>query len=128
MTANPNPETAKPNPAKIAALNDLARSQPWNVNCKTMLTQGIAALPYNIIRDIREAVEKFDNFHWHNDPHHEHDFGKIEMTLLQGGEQHTITVFWKIDYYEAGTDYGSPDPSDIFVTDRVLTIMLAEEY
>ena len=50
----------------------------------------------------------------------EHDFGAFE---LEGQN-----LFWKIDYYDTGLKYGSPNPEDPRVTRRVLTIMLAEEY
>ena len=50
----------------------------------------------------------------------EHDFGSID----EAG----VRCFWKIDYYDRKTEFGSPDPADPAVTTRVLTIMLAEEY
>ena len=55
-----------------------------------------------------------------NDPHEEHDFGSFEA------EGHTI--FFKIDYYDRDLAYHSPDASDPAVTERVMTVMLAEEY
>ena len=36
--------------------------------------------------------------------------------------------FWKIDYYDINFLYHSPDPSNTSITDRVLTIMHADEY
>jgi uncharacterized protein DUF3768 len=38
------------------------------------------------------------------------------------------TIFFKIDYYDKPLAGHSPDPADSSVTERVITIMLAEEY
>ena len=54
------------------------------------------------------------------DPYEEHDFGSFEA------DGHKI--FFKIDYYHSTLTVHSPDPSDPAVTNRVITIMLAEEY
>jgi hypothetical protein len=37
-------------------------------------------------------------------------------------------VFFKIDYYDVAMRLHSPDPADPEVTERVITVMLAEEY
>ncbi len=37
-------------------------------------------------------------------------------------------IFFKIDYYDKQGAFHSSDPSDPAVTQRVITIMLAEEY
>ena len=52
----------------------------------------------------------------------EHDFGSFEME----GQK----LFWKIDYFEKGSDYlaGAETPENAETTDRLLTIMLAGEY
>jgi hypothetical protein len=55
-----------------------------------------------------------------NDPHHEHDFGAIDL--------HGEKWFWKFDYYSSDMRHGSDDPSDVNRTRRVLTIMAASEY
>ena len=66
-------------------------------------------------------VIAFDDFNADNDPHREHDFGSFELN----GDK----LFWKIDYYSTDDpDLGSEDPSDPAKTERVLTVMLAEEY
>ena len=70
--------------------------------------------------DIMRRVHDFTAFTPDNDPHGEHDFGSFEFA----GK----TIFWKIDCYDCDLNYGSPDPSDEPVTERVLTVMLAEEY
>jgi hypothetical protein len=38
------------------------------------------------------------------------------------------TIFFKIDYFDKALASHSPDPADPSVTERVITIMLAEEY
>ena len=63
----------------------------------------------------------YDDFCHANDPHEEHDFGSFEAD----GQ----TIFFKIGYYDdKDLTYHSPDPSDGSVTERVITIMLADEY
>ncbi|WP_042467047.1 DUF3768 domain-containing protein, partial [Sphingomonas sp. FUKUSWIS1] len=36
-------------------------------------------------------------------------------------------VYFKIDYYDAAFQYGSEDPADASITQRVLTIMVRED-
>jgi hypothetical protein len=62
----------------------------------------------------------FDDFCTANDPHDEHDFGAFEF---EGAR-----IMFKIDYYDNDLNFHSPNPADPAVTERVLTIMLAEEY
>jgi hypothetical protein len=104
---------------KIAELNDLARTA-MGVASRVMMTPGIAAMSAEDQSAIREAVEKFDDFNAGNDPHQEHDFGGFDF----GG----VKVFWKLSYYDRDLKYHSSDPADVTVTQRVLTIMLADEY
>ncbi len=52
--------------------------------------------------------------------HEEHDFGALEV------EGHMI--YFKIDYFDRDLSMHSPDPADSSATQRVITIMLAEEY
>lgn len=72
------------------------------------------------MNDVFTEVALFKDFDEDNDPHGEHDFGVFDFL----GER----LFWKIDYYDTQYRYGSPDPSDILKTCRVLTVMLAHEY
>jgi hypothetical protein len=69
---------------------------------------------------IVKTIAVYDDFCHDNDPHEEHDFGAFEA------EGHTI--FFKIDYFDPTLTYHSDDPADPSITDRVITIMLAEEY
>jgi hypothetical protein len=69
---------------------------------------------------IVKAIAVFDDFCQANDPYEEHDFGAFEAERR--------TIFFKIDYLDTTLTHHSPDPADAAVTERVLTIMLAEEY
>src|SRR3546814_13625577 len=60
--------------ATIAALNDIAR-RTMGVTCRTVITQGIAALDENTQSDILKMIEGFEDFTPDNDPHGEHDAG-----------------------------------------------------
>ena len=100
--------------AKIAALNDAARSNAFNY----MATRGVMSLDEVTISDIFVAVQNFNEFTEDNDPYGEHDFGSFTTS----GNK----VFWKIDYYTQDLSSGC-DPLDLKCR-RVITIMLAEEY
>ena len=69
---------------------------------------------------IVKTIAVYDDFCQANDPYGEHDFGSFEAD----GQR----IFFKIDYLDKALAYHSPDPSDPSVTERVITIMLAEEY
>ena len=97
--------------AEIAKINDEFRK----VEMMTA-TKGVLGLP-NVLGLIR-AVRNYDKFSEDNDPYGEHDFGSLDWD----GQK----IFWKIDYYDPAfkgwCDPLSPD------CERVLTVMLAEEY
>ena len=99
---------------KIAAQNDKFRKT--FEGGKVLLTCGISSLPLMQQQEIMQKVRIFNNFTEDNDPYGEHDFGCFEYL----GQQ----IFWKIDLY----DFYSPQPDDETQTNRVLTIMFAEEY
>ncbi len=103
---------------RIRALNDAFRRT--FVGGAVMITAGIEAMPLDQRRSLLQKVRSFDAFSQDNDPHQEHDFGSID----EAG----AGCFWKIDYYDKKTEFGSPDPADPAVTTRVMTIMLADEY
>jgi hypothetical protein len=84
------------------------------------MTPGVAALGQVTVDRIVQTISVYDNFCHANDPYEEHDFGSFEAD----GQ----TIMFKIDYYDKTLTYHSPDPSDPSVTERVITIMLAEEY
>ena len=103
---------------RIRALNDRLRQNL--LSGLAVMTPGVAALGLDAVERIVRTIAIFDDFGHANDPHEEHDFGAFEV------EGHTI--FFKIDYYDRSLSMHSPDPSDPAVTERVITIMLAEEY
>ncbi len=93
--------------ATIAALNDIAR-RTMGVTCRTVITQGIAALDENTQSDILKMIEGFEDFTPDNDPHGEHDAGFLYRDVI--GQWHTrwtddstrpaLSVMWKFDLYE----------------------------
>jgi Protein of unknown function (DUF3768) len=104
--------------ARIRALNDELR-QNFTQGLAVM-TPGIAALGTEAVARIVKTIAVFDDFCHANDPHEEHDFGAFEAD----GQM----IFFKIDYFDRELSMHSPDPADPAVTQRVITIMLAEEY
>jgi hypothetical protein len=110
--------------ARIRELNDAFRkacTPPGATSGKVYVTDGVAALGGDVVFEALDKVADFDAFTADNNPHGEHDFGSFE---LEGQK-----LFWKIDYYDRrDPDLGAEDPSDPATTERVLTVMLAEEY
>jgi Protein of unknown function (DUF3768) len=87
---------------------------------RVFITRGVADRGNDFVDRAMEAVRAFCDFTPDNDPYGEHDFG---VFCIDG-----VKLNWKIDYYDNRLEFGSPDPADIAVTRRVLTILLAEEY
>lgn len=103
---------------RIRGLNDELRR--YLIGGTAVITPGIAALGAEAIERIVKTIAVFDDFCHANDPYEEHDFASFKA------EGHTI--FFKIDYFDKSLRIHSPDPADPTVTERVITIMLAEEY
>jgi len=102
----------------IRALNDKLRQDLTTGTA--LITAGIAALGAEAVARIVKTIAVYDDFCHANDPYEEHDFGSFEV------DGHKL--FFKIDYYDKTRRCHSPDPADPSVTERVITIMLAEEY
>ena len=84
------------------------------------MTPGIAALGVEAVARIVKTIALYDDFCHANDPYEEHNFGAF------AADGHTI--LFKIDYYDKALACHSPDAADPAVTERVITIMFAEEY
>lgn len=85
-----------------------------------VLTQGIRSNTPDDLKEIITKVRTFDTFDENNDPYNEHDFGAFDFK----GKK----IFWKIDNYDREFLYLSPDVSNPRLTNKVLTVMYAEEY
>jgi hypothetical protein len=104
--------------ARIRELNDQLRCKA--VGGRIVITRGIAALGAESARGVLTAVARFDDFTEDNDPWGEHDCA----VLAVDGHR----VIFKIDYFDRDLRWHSPDASDPAVTERVVTVMLSEEY
>ena len=104
--------------ARIRALNDELRQN--FAGGIAVMTPGIAALGAEAVARIVKTIGVFDDFCHANDPHEEHDFGAFDAD----GQR----IFFKIDYYDRSLSMHSPNAADPSVTERVITIMLADEY
>ena len=107
-----------PNINEIALQNDNFRK---HLSQGTLvLTQGIRSNTKEDLEAIITRVRTFDSFDENNDPYGERDFGAFDYK----GKR----IFWKIDNYDREFLYLSPDVSNPRLTNKVLTIMYAEEY
>ena len=107
-----------PNINEIALQND---------NFRKHLSQGIFVLTQGMRCNTKEDLEAiitkvrtFDTFDENNDTYEERDFGAFDFK----GKK----IFWKIDNYDREFLYLSPDVSNPRLTNKVLTIMYADEY
>ena len=127
MSGNEQDSHAQHNAANLAREERIKRIAELNDACRQAradhlltITAGIRELGPLAVVSIVQRVRSFDAFTPDNDPYGERDFGAFE----HGSD----TIFWKIDCYDKQLEFGSPDPTDPAVTQRVITIMLASEY
>lgn len=102
----------------IATLNDNFRKT--FTGGQVLLTAGIANMNSEDKAHIVSLVQNFNNFNEDNDPYGEHDFLSIDY---KGNK-----IFAKIDYYDLNNEFMSENPANSTITNRVMTIMLADEY
>ncbi len=103
---------------RIRELNDTLRRTLKGG--RIMMTRGVQALGPIAIAQLIERLCAYDQFDEGNDPYAEHDFGAFE----HDGSK----LLWKIDYYDPSLNFSSENPADPSRTERVLTLMLAQEY
>lgn len=104
--------------ARIRELNDQLRCK--GIGGRMVITRGIEALGTDGVRVVLTAMARFADFTEDNDPWGEHDCAVLTIN----GHR----IIFKIDYFDRDLTYHSPDASDTTVTERVMTVMLAEEY
>lgn len=103
---------------KIRELND--RLRQTGLGGQMLMTQGVAALSFDVQARVFAAVRNYDDFTPENDPWGTHEKGFFEID----GER----MMFAIDAYDRNLEYGSPDPTDPAVTTRVMTVLLMSEY
>ncbi|MEZ5844831.1 MAG: DUF3768 domain-containing protein [Hyphomicrobiaceae bacterium] len=109
--------------ARIRALNDAFRRAIGSGQSlgKFYMTSGVAGHGPAFTAKVIAAVVAFDAFDADIDPYGEHDMVRV---VVDG-----IRVWGKIDYYhKADPDLGAEDPADAGTTERVMTLLLPEEY
>ena len=62
---------------RIRVLNDFFRTT--FLGGRVVMTAGVAALPIDLQAGAILAVQQFSEFTQENDPHGQHDFGRIEV-------------------------------------------------
>ena len=103
---------------RIRELNDQLRCK--GIGGRVLITCGVEALGLDGARDVLTAVARFNDFSEDNDPWGEHDCAVLTVNGCR--------IIFKTDYYDRDLQFHSPDASDPAVTERVLTVMLSEEY
>lgn len=104
--------------AAIAALNDRLRTT--GTGGLIVVSRGLVAHGKTHVALALAAVASFEAFNTDNDP-----YGERDAAMLEVGPD---TIMFKIDYYDTSLSAHSSNPADPSVTERVMTIMLAEEY
>jgi hypothetical protein len=107
-----------PRAERIARLNDELRMK--GAGGQIVITRRVHALTGPDVTGLLKALAAYDDFDADSDPHGERDFGVFDFA---GAE-----LLWKIDYYDSKLEYGSDDPANVNITQRVLTVLLADEY
>lgn len=113
-----NDDTTSAKTLLIQQLNDRLRMK--HAGGRIMLTRGIQTLDRAHITNIMNSIAQFSDFNDRNDPYGEHDCATMEVD--------SVSILWKIDYYDETLTQHSSDASDENITVRILTVMLVDEY
>lgn len=123
------PEQLEAKRKEIREGNDLLRTTFFPFLGKVVITRGVVCNPLK--DEVLSLVRCFYQFDGGNDPHHEHDFGAVEVESQSGKYckergKNFEKFFFKIDYYDLNFEYGADPYIEPFK--RVLRIMEASEY
>ena len=109
---------------RIAELNDRLRKEPANRSLgQVLISSGINARGAEFRAMVLTAIASMQakDFKKGNDPYGERDFNSFTVAAK--------LCLFKIDYFARGNlQKPSDDPADPARTERVLTVMLADEY
>jgi len=104
--------------ARVRALNDELRQHLLGGGA--VMTPSIAALGPEAVARLVQVISVYDDFNPRNDPWDERDMGFVQLDDLK--------IIWKINYFDKSLTHHSPDPADPSVTERIITLMRADEY
>ena len=107
-----------PRAETIAQLNDTLRKT--GTGGTIVVTRSVTNLTGFNPAALSAALAAYDGFDPDNDPHGERDFGDLRLW--------DTDLLWKIDYYDADLQFGSDDPANSSMTQRVLTVMTTSDW
>ena len=107
--------------ALIAQQNDAFRKRlPEGGDGIIVQTNAIDNMGPDFVASCLAQIDTYDDFTEDNDPHGTHEMGFIEIMGRK--------VWFKIDLYDENYQYGTPAPTDLSKTRRVLTILFPGDY
>ena len=119
--ANQTVEPGHVDYALIARQNDAFRKrQPAGGEGMFVQTTAIDNMGPVFVAACLAQIVAYDDFTEENDPHGTHEMGFMEIMGRK--------VWFKIDLYDENYQYGTPAPTDLSKTRRVLTILFPSDY
>ncbi|MEM6886974.1 MAG: DUF3768 domain-containing protein [Pseudomonadota bacterium] len=114
-------ETGQVDYALIAQQNDAFRKrQPEGGEGMIVQTTAIDNMGPSFVAACLAQIAAYDDFTEDNDPHGTREMGFMDIM----GHK----VWFKIDLYDETYQYGTPAPTDLSKTRRVLTILFPSDY